>query len=133
MDTVKRHLAQIRDCQRLWQSALLMSVIAILYLATTSEPYPVPSSANDKVNHLIAFAELTVLARLGWPRVRAIWFVPALIGFGFLIEGIQSQLPYREFSLADVAADAAGIAIGLLPWPGLSSQRPAGSAAESRM
>ena len=42
-----------------------------------------------------------------------------LLGFGLGIEIIQAHLPYREFSLADLAADAAGIAIGLFPWPGI--------------
>ncbi|MDX1598872.1 MAG: VanZ family protein [Marinobacter sp.] len=120
MGMKKGRLEQILDCRPLWQLALFISVIAILYLATTSTPYPMPSSPNDKVNHLIAFTELAILARLGWPRISAIWLVaPALVLFGLAIEVIQSQLPYREFSLADLAADAAGVAIGLLPWPGV--------------
>jgi len=36
-----------------------------------------------------------------------------------LIEIVQATLPYRDFSLADVAADAAGIAAGMLIWPWL--------------
>ncbi|WP_417529966.1 VanZ family protein [Marinobacter lipolyticus] len=119
MDTHKGRLEQILDCRPLWQLALLISVIAILYLATTSQPYPLPSSPNDKINHLIAFTELTILARLGWPRMPGIWLVVGLCLYGLAIELVQSQLPYREFSMADLIADAAGIAIGLLPWPGL--------------
>lgn len=119
MYTQKGRLEQILDCRPLWQLALLISVLAILYLATTSQPYPVPSSPNDKINHLIAFTELTILARLGWPRLSGLWLIPPLLLFGFAIEMIQSQLPYREFSLADLAADAAGVAVGLLPWPGV--------------
>jgi VanZ family protein len=68
---------------------------------------------------VIAFLELTILTRLAWPELRAIWFAPALLGFGLGIELIQATLPYREFSLADLIADGAGIAIGLLPWPGI--------------
>ncbi len=81
---------------------------------------PIPSSSNDKVNHLIAFLELTILTRLAWPELRGrldsrrrCW------ASGLGIEIIQANLPYREFSLADLAADGAGIAIGLLPWPGI--------------
>lgn len=119
MDTHKGRLEQILDCRPLWQLALFISVIAILYLATTSQPYPLPSSPYDKINHLIAFTELTILARLGWPRMPGIWLVAGLCLYGLAIELVQSQLPYREFSMADLIADAAGIAIGLLPWPGL--------------
>jgi VanZ family protein len=32
-----------------------------------------------------------------------------LLGYGLLIELIQRELPYREFSLFDLAADALGI------------------------
>ncbi|MDP4547627.1 MAG: VanZ family protein [Marinobacter sp.] len=104
---------------RLWQAVLFLSLAAILYLATTSQSYPIPSSDNDKINHFIAFAELTIVTRLAWPRLAFYWYVPALLGFGFVLEAIQATLPYRDFSLADVLADALGIAIGILPWPGI--------------
>ncbi|MGO1233760.1 MAG: VanZ family protein [Marinobacter sp.] len=103
----------------LWQSALTVSIIGILYIATADNRYPIPLSGNDKISHLIAFIELTVLARLSWPRLRAIWYLPALLGFGLALEATQANLPYRVFSLADVLANAAGIAIGLLIWGGL--------------
>lgn len=123
MARLKHCVLSLLHCRPLWRTALLISVLAIVFLATTSNPYPVPSSASDKVNHLIAFAELTVLTRLAWPQTRALWFVLPLLAFGFAIEAVQATLPYREFSMADLAADGAGIAVGLLPWPGLPSAR----------
>jgi VanZ family protein len=119
MDRLKQQLTSLLQYRPLWQIAFVISVLAIGFLATTDNPYPVPSSSNDKINHVIAFLELTILTRLAWPELKAAWFVPALLGFGLGIEIIQANLPYREFSLADLAADGAGIAIGLLPWPGL--------------
>ncbi|MHA7925353.1 MAG: VanZ family protein [Marinobacter sp.] len=119
MDTRKQQLTSLLQYRPLWRAAFVISVLAIGFLATTDNPYPVPSSSNDKINHVIAFFELTILTRLAWPELRAAWFVPALLGFGLGIEIIQANLPYREFSLADLAADGAGIAIGLLPWPGI--------------
>ncbi|MBE0485845.1 VanZ family protein [Marinobacter sp.] len=107
----------------LWRAVLVASIAAILYLATTSSSYPIPSAANDKVNHIIAFIELTIVTRLAWPRLSAYWYVPALLSFGFALEVVQAQLPYRNFSMADVLADAFGIAIGMLPWPGIRSAR----------
>ena len=41
------------------------------------------------------------------------------LGFGLALEAVQANLPYRDFSMADVLADALGIAIGMLPWPGI--------------
>lgn len=119
MATLKHLYITALHCRPLWRLTLLISILAIGFLATTNNPYPIPSAPSDKVNHLIAFLELTIVTRLAWPRLRFIWFAPALLGFGFCIELVQANLPYRDFSLADVAADGAGILIGLLPWPGL--------------
>ncbi|RBW49106.1 VanZ family protein [Marinobacter sp. F3R11] len=119
MATLKHQLTSLLHFQLLWRFGLLLSVVAIGFLATTSSSYPIPSAPSDKVNHIIAFIELTILTRLSWPDLRAIWFVPVLLGFGVGIEAVQANLPYRDFSLADIAADGAGVLIGLLPWPGL--------------
>lgn len=121
MALLKQRVLSLMHCRPLWRIALLASVVAIVFLATTSNPYPMPSSSSDKVNHLIAFLELTILTRLSWPEAKALWYTPMLLAFGVAIEGIQASLPYREFSLADMLADGAGIALGLLPWPGLRS------------
>ncbi|MDR9425054.1 MAG: VanZ family protein [Marinobacter sp.] len=107
--------------RRLWQAALTVSIIAILYIATADNSYPIPTSDNDKISHLLAFIELTVLARLSWPRLRAIWCLPALVGFGLALEAMQANLPYRVFSLTDMLANFAGIAIGLLIWGALQT------------
>lgn len=120
MQHLKHYLINLRDCRPLWQACLLISVCAVVWLATTSDPYPVPSSSSDKFNHIIAFTEMTLLARLGWPQARLYGIALPLLAFGLAIELVQAQLPYRDFSWADLAADAAGIAIALLPWPGLN-------------
>ena len=119
MRRFRQTLCSLLHMARLWQVVLFLSLAAILYLATTSQSYPIPSSDNDKINHLIAFAELTIVTRLAWPRLVFYWYVPALLGFGFALEAIQATLPYRDFSLADVGADVLGILIGMLPWPGI--------------
>lgn len=119
MATLKHYLTTLLQFHPLWRLAFLISLIAIVFLATTENTYQIPSAPSDKLNHLIAFVELTVITRLAWPRLRAIWFAPALLVFGLGIEVVQASLPYRHFSLADLATDGAGIVIGLLPWPGL--------------
>lgn len=119
MATLKHQLLTLLHFQPLWRLALLLSVLVIGFLATTSSDYPIPSAPSDKVNHFIAFLELTIVTRLAWPQLRTLWYAPALLGFGLGIEAVQASLPYRDFSFADVAADGIGILIGLLPWPGL--------------
>lgn len=125
MPQLRHTFETILRMRRLWQAVLVVSIAAILFLATTSSSYPIPSAANDKVNHIIAFFELTIVTRLAWPRLSAYWYVPALLGFGFALELVQATLPYRTFSMADVLADVTGIAIGMLPWPGMRAAREA--------
>lgn len=115
MAFLKNSLQSVLMCRPLWRTILVISAVAITYLATTSEPYPIPSSQYDKINHLLAFIQLTVVSRLAWPDLSRAWIALGVLGFGLVIEVTQAQLPYREFSLLDLAADGAGVAIGLLP------------------
>lgn len=114
---VKNSLRSLLMYQPFWRASLLLSALAVLYLATTSEPYPIPSAPSDKLNHLLAFIQLTIVTRLAWPDLSRVWVALGVMAFGLGIEVTQAQLPYREFSLYDLAADGAGTAIGLLPWP----------------
>ena len=112
---IKNSLQSILMYQPLWRVILVISAMVITYLATTNEPYPIPSSQNDKLNHLMAFIQLTVVSRLAWPELSRVWIALGVMSFGVVIEVTQAQLPYREFALLDLTADGAGIAIGLLP------------------
>ena len=110
---LKNTALQLLAFRPLWQLGLVVSIIAIIYLATAGSSHSIQITFSDKFQHMLAFAELTVLARLGWPQASVSKSVVALIGFGLLIELIQASLPYREFSVLDWVADAVGIAIGL--------------------
>ncbi|WP_165495655.1 VanZ family protein [Marinobacter halodurans] len=100
----------------LWRIALFVSMAVILWLATARLEHPIQVSSWDKINHLAAFIELTLLTRLGWPRMKASMAALAMLGFGILIEIAQAPLPYRETSALDVVADSLGIAAGLFLW-----------------
>ncbi len=101
---------------RLWRAALFVSMAVILWLATAKLDHPIEVSSWDKINHLVAFIEVTLLTRLGWPQMKALHVAVAMLGFGVLIEIVQFPLPYRETSLLDVFADSLGIAAGLILW-----------------
>lgn len=84
----------------------IISVLAFAPLAST------PGTGYDKVNHILAFFVLAGLADLAYPvptsgQGWARW--ASFLGFGFFIEAVQYFLPYREFSLLDLAADGLGI------------------------
>lgn len=92
-----------------YRLALAACLLAIAFLAF-APPSQAPGTPFDKLNHVLAFAVLAWLADLAYPgsgRARSRWTL--LLAYGLAIEVIQGFLPYREFSLADLAADAAGI------------------------
>jgi VanZ family protein len=100
--------------------ALTVALIVVMHLATTQMNYPVVENMNDKVNHILAFYVLGFLADFSFPRKKLGFSkVLPLLGFGLFIEVIQYFLPYRSFSLYDLAADAAGLAVYWLSLPAL--------------
>ena len=108
-----------------FRSALGAAIIVVAYLATTPLHVPLVENVNDKVNHVLAFFVLGLLADFSFPeRGFGASKILALLGYGLLIEVVQYFLPYRSFSLYDLAADAVGLAlygcavpaIKKLPW-----------------
>ena len=92
--------------------SLAIAVGAVLFLATTRQPLPDLAALSDKANHALAFAVLALLADFSFPRARfGLAKAAALLAFGVAIEAIQHFLPWREASLLDLVADAAGIAL----------------------
>jgi VanZ family protein len=101
----------------LWWSlgiALLLLITALSLLPIRGPDLDLPNS--DKLNHAIAYLVLMLyfgqLVGAHWRGRAAV--VAALIGYGIAIELLQALLPLRVAELADLAANAAGIAIGLL-------------------
>lgn len=72
----------------------------------------------DKLDHLAAFAALTLLGRCGWPTLARGWLALAAFSYGAAIEFAQGTTAVgRVASLSDLVANAIGIAAGLaLSW-----------------
>lgn len=70
---------------------------------------------NDKLMHFGAYALLALLAVRIATSVpeRALWLAGLLLA-GWLIECLQQLVPGRGFSWRDMAANAAGVAVGAL-------------------
>jgi VanZ family protein len=100
---------------------LLAAGLAVTsYLALTSREIPGVANVNDKVEHVLAFCTLALLADFSWPRsgfgaAKSV----SLLGYGLAIEITQYFLPYRECSLLDLSADAAGLFLYWLAVPAL--------------
>jgi len=97
-----------------WGAAIFTFVMAAL-------PHPphIPTSPPDKVQHVIAFTTLGLLA--GWAYARTSpWRLAALLSlYGALIELVQA-IPalHRDSEWVDWLADtlAAGVALMLVSW-----------------
>ena len=98
-----------------YRIALSMALVAMTFLATTPIDYQIISFAFiDKLEHLSAFLVLAFLMDFAFPAApwnRQKFFL--LLCYGLLLEIVQYFMPFREFSLWDLAADA----LGLLSYP----------------
>jgi VanZ family protein len=101
---------------------LLVSWLAFAPAAPVVEPFV----HLDKLKHVLAFAALSVVAGVGWwhARAAALWLTLGLLAFGVFIELVQSRIPTRDASAADVVADTLGIVLGLVLVRTLSGRKP---------
>ncbi|HEX9627044.1 MAG TPA: VanZ family protein [Acidiferrobacterales bacterium] len=102
----------------IFRLALAAAVIVITVLATMRIEHPVVSGLGDKFHHLAAFYVLALLVDFSAPNSRyGLAKAAPLLAYGLLIEVVQYFLPHRTFSLFDLAADAAGLALYGLSLP----------------
>ena len=107
---------------------LVVALTLASWFALTPHPVDLPDGPQmDKWAHLATYVVLAFLADISWPQrkfdLRKWGF---LLAYGLAIELIQSQVPNRMFSLADIAANATGIALYVFPVRRL--MRPGGPA-----
>jgi VanZ family protein len=113
------------------QSALaVLAVLLVLLLLGTQMPGAWRDEAFrvtqlpwqlSKVAHFVVFAGLACVVRLpplAQPLARVwVWVWAAALALGLLTEGLQFFASHRDPSVADVAIDLAGAALGLgLAW-----------------
>lgn len=100
---------------------LLLALVAITVLALIPQTEVPVTTLWDKADHALAFLVLGVLAQWAFPAARfALPIAPALIGYGALLEIVQTLTPTRVGSFADLVADLIGIllAAGLIKLAG---------------
>ena len=101
-----------------FRTSLVAALTAITFLAITPLDYPIASNINDKLNHILAFFVLAILADFSFPENKFnLSKILPLLAYGILLEMIQRFLPYRMFSLFDVTADAIGLSLYWLSLP----------------
>lgn len=108
------------------KAAFCLALAFAVVMACLPQPPALPADVGDKVLHMIAFATLALLARLGWPDASNWTILLSLSAFGALIEVVQ-LIPslHREGDVRDWIADtvaAAAVLLALQPLRGMLPQ-----------
>ena len=113
--TISR-LLQKEIIKRGCRISFFAALACVEYLATTTRQIEVIAHSWDKLNHLAAFAVLYLLLSAGFGVLQIRGKILLLMAFAVQIELVQHFIPGRDFSLADIVADGAGIAMGWWIW-----------------
>lgn len=99
---------------RLFQILTLLAILVILYMSLRPGVSTGGIQHADKLMHLLAYALMAGLARLGWPSLWGGWIVLGFIAMGVAIELAQHFMALgRTGSLADGLANAAGALLAI--------------------
>ncbi|NBQ40445.1 MAG: VanZ family protein [Alphaproteobacteria bacterium] len=95
-----------------------MLVFFVIYLSLTPAPIEMPTEQGDKFGHAIAYAAImSWFANVYGAPVRRVHFAIGFIALGICLEFVQAWTGYRSFEVPDMAADAAGVVVGLILAP----------------
>lgn len=97
--------------RRLLMQLFLVLLGVGLVLALIPSPDTGDIHVNDKVMHTTAFFVYAILLDMASHKDFWRFQVPMLLGYGALIEVLQSFTPWRMFSVFDFAADALGLVL----------------------
>ena len=95
----------------LWRWLLALAMLALLALSLAPSSLALPTIGWDKGNHVLGFAVLGLLGQCAWPGRTAI-VLTGLLGYGGLIELLQSFTPDRVAEAIDLLADWVGLLLG---------------------
>jgi hypothetical protein len=109
---------QARTLERAWRIVGWLGVLGVIVLSLIPNPPSIGVEQGDKIGHAAAYALLMLwFAQIHlqrWQRMPvALW----LLTLGIALEFAQGWAGPRTFSIADMGADAAGIALGWLAAP----------------
>ena len=96
-----------------WLAVGWLGVLTVIYLSLTPSPPRLDLEHGDKLQHAAAYALLMHwFAQPALARNKRAATAVALVGLGVGLEFAQLASGYRTFSLGDMAAGAAGVALG---------------------
>lgn len=93
----------------------LLLIAALVYFSLSRTVLALPVDASGHVAHVGAYTAIMFVFTRASPGARvALVTAAALFALGVGIEFLQGRTGYRNFELADMAANAVGIACGWL-------------------
>ena len=93
-------------------------ILLVIYLSLTPAPPSIPIENGDKLGHGMAYATLMVWFAWLYPSLHTRWICAvAFVALGIGLEFVQGLTDYRTFELADMGADAVGVALGWIAAP----------------
>lgn len=92
---------------------ILLAIILVISLMPAGEAPTI--FADDKLNHILAFFTLSLMARVIWPRAQAQTLFIMLMAFGGGIELLQLSLGFgRDADWMDFGADILATGLGIV-------------------
>jgi VanZ family protein len=90
-------------------------VATIIWLSVTTRPIELGVAHGDKLGHLAAYGSAMFwFCQLYRQRATRSAYAAGFIAMGIALEFVQLGLGYRTFEVADMVADAVGVALGWL-------------------
>ncbi len=102
--------------------SLSWALIILLLSLVAGDSANIELDYLDKLIHILMYSILSLLLTVGlkkqgsYPQLRfkAVWVSLAIcVVYGFFIEVLQLQIPYREFELGDIIANTVGGGVGI--------------------
>ena len=101
-----------------WKAAGWLGVGLIIAFSLTPAPPQIGIENGDKLGHLAAYGLATLWFAQPYTALRQrIWLAVGMVALGVGLEYAQRATGYRSFEVADMVADALGVAIGWLAAP----------------
>ena len=99
--------------RQLWLVVGWLLVLLVIYLSLAPFAIEVPVEEGDKLGHVAAYAALMFWFANLYETLNTRWTLAiGLVALGVALEFVQGWTGYRTFEVADMAADALGVAVG---------------------
>ena len=113
MEPGNQPLALNSRARPLWLIVGWLLILLVIFLSLAPVTIELPVGQGDKLNHAVAYATLMLwFANIYELPVRRGMLAIGFVGLGIALEFVQGWTGYRTFEVADMAADAFGVAAG---------------------